>query len=88
MTTVAWLIGAVVGAVAAVAIGWPAWTASQARRTRDLNAERYLAWRGRAREARSDPGMTQGEWRRLVVAGLLALVAAFCAVGFFTYAGA
>lgn len=88
MTTWAWLIGALVAAATAAAIGLPGWAAFRARRTRDLNADRYLAWRGRAREARSDPGMTQGEWRRLVVAGLLALVAAFCLVGFFTYAGA
>ena len=88
MTTWAWLVGALVAAAVAAAIGLPAWSASRARRTRDLNADRYLAWRGRAREARPAPGMTKAEWRRLLVAGLLALVAAFCLVGFFTYAGA
>lgn len=87
MTSLAWLIGALVAAATAAAIGLPGWAAFRTRQTRDLNEDRYLAWRGRARQGRPAPGMTQGEWRRLVLAGLLALVAAFCLVGFFTYAG-
>lgn len=81
-----WLLGAVTAAVAAYVTGWPTWTGFAARRRRDLNAERYLAWRGRAGDRPPDPRLTSGERRRLAVAGTLALVAIFCLVGFFTYA--
>jgi energy-coupling factor transporter ATP-binding protein EcfA2 len=56
------------------------------RRGRDLNAERYLAWRGRAGQRPVDPGLTRGERQRLAVAAALAVVAVFCVVGFFSYA--
>ena len=81
-----WLLAAALAGVAAYAVGWPAWTAFVSRTRRDLNAERYLAWRGRAGERRPEPSMTGGERARLVVAVVLALVAVFCLVGFFTYA--
>ena len=80
-----WLIGAAIAGAGAYLAGWPVWSAYRARLTRDTNAERYLAWRGRA-DRPADPSLTQRERRRLVVAGLLALVAVFCLVGFFSYA--
>jgi len=82
----AWLIGAFVAGGAAYLAGWPAWSAYRSREARDLNAERYLAWRGRASRRPDDTGLTSRERQRLVVAGVLALVAVFCVVGFFTYA--
>ena len=81
-----WLLGAALAGVAAYFVGWPAWTGFTARRRRDLNTERYLAWRGRAGDRPPDPRLTTAERGRLVVAGVLALAAAFCLVGFFTYA--
>ena len=86
MTSWLWLGGAVVAAVSSYLIGWPAWSAARERGARDLNAERYLAWRGRADRRPSEAGMTRLERQRLVVAGLLGLIALFCLVGFFTYA--
>lgn len=81
-----WLLGVVAGVAGSYFVGWPAWSASRARRARDLNAERYLAWRGRAGRAPADQQMTQRERQRLIAAALLALAAAFCLVGFLTYA--
>ena len=81
-----WLVGAALTGVAAYYVGWPAWTGFAARRRRDLDAERYLAWRGRAGDRAPDPGLTTGERSRLAVAGVLALAAIFCLVGFLTYA--
>lgn len=86
MSAWAWLAGATVAGLGSYLAGWPAWSAYQARWKRDLNAERYLAWRGRAGERAGDPRLTVRERQRLVVAGLLALVAVFCVVGYFTYA--
>ena len=80
-----WLLAAALAGVAAYVVGWPAWTGFVERTRRDLNAERYLAWRGRAGAGRPEPGMTPGERARLVVAVVLALAAVFCLVGFFTY---
>ena len=85
MSTWAWLLGAAVAGVGSVLAGWPTWSASRARRTRDQNAERYLAWRGRAVRP-TDTGLTGRERQLLAVAALLGLVALFCLVGFFTYA--
>jgi hypothetical protein len=84
-----WLVAAGAAGVGAYVVGWPAWTGYRSRAARDLNAERYLAWRGRAPRgaARSTgEGLTGDERRRLLIAGALALAAAFCLVGFFTYA--
>jgi hypothetical protein len=86
MSAWVWLLGAAVAGVAAYLVGWPAWSGFTARRRRDLNTERYLAWRGRAGERPPDPRLTTGERARLAVAGVLALVAVFCLIGFFTYA--
>jgi hypothetical protein len=80
----AWLAGAALAGAGSYLAGWRTWRESRARRARDLNAERYLAWRGRA-ERSTQVGLTQAERWRLVIAALLALVALFCLVGFVTY---
>ncbi len=80
-----WLIGAAAAGAGAYLTGWPAWNAARKRGIRDLNAERYLAWRGRAGPRLAGTSLTKGERQRLAVAALLGLVAAFCLVGFFTY---
>ena len=72
----AWLflVAAVVCGAGAYAVGWPAWTGYRRREARDANAERYLAWRGRAAspvESRGD-GPTRAERQRIWLAGLLA----------------
>ncbi len=81
----AWLLAAAVAGGGAYLVGWPAWSGFAARRKRDLNAERYLAWRGRG-DRPPDPRLTNAERGRLALAGALALVALFCLAGFFTYA--
>lgn len=86
MSSVVWLIGALAAGAAAFVVAVPAWRNHQARQRRDLNTERYLAWRGRAGERPPDPQLARGERGRLAVAGVLTLVAVFCLVGFFTYA--
>jgi hypothetical protein len=86
MSAWVWLLAAAVAGGGAYLVGWPAWSGFAARRSRDLNAERYLAWRGRAGDRPPDPRLTNADWGRLAVAGALALVAVFCLVGFFTYA--
>lgn len=85
MSSGLWLIAAAGAAAGSYAIGWPAWRRAAERRRLDLNAERYLAWRGRADARRGDSGLTGRERRLLVLAAVLALAALFCVVGFFTY---
>jgi hypothetical protein len=80
------LLGAVVAGVAAYLVGWPAWSGYRRREARDLNAERYLAWRGRANPPGSGSlreGPTGAERRSLWLAAALAAVALACLVGFF-----
>lgn len=84
MSAWAWLIGAIAAGAGSFLTGWPAWRASRLRRVRDLNTDRYLAWRGRA-APRVETGLTGRERQRLVGAAVLALVALFCLVGFVTY---
>jgi len=87
MTPLAWLALAVALAIAAYAIGWPALRSRRSREARDLNAERYLAWRGRARPpaaSRAAPeGLTADERRRLVIAGLALVLAVAALIAFF-----
>ncbi len=80
------LLVALVAGAAGFLVGWPAWRASQARDARDLNAERYLAWRGRAVRGRSSPireGMTGEERRRVLVGAALGVIGAVALVAFF-----
>jgi hypothetical protein len=85
MTSWAWLVAALVAAGGAYILGAPAWSSYRSRSVRDLNAERYLAWRGRANRGPVREEITGDERRRLIIAGALAVVAVFCLVGFFTY---
>jgi hypothetical protein len=80
------LAAAVICGAGAYLVGWPAWTAFQQRQARDHNAERYLAWRGRA--ASTDAGLTRegpttAERRRIWLAGLLAGAALALVIAFF-----
>jgi len=82
MTPLIWLAVTAIAAGAAYAVGWPAWRAYRSRDARDLNAERYRAWRGQA--VRGAPstreGMTGEERRRIyggAALGVLAVVALF-----------
>jgi hypothetical protein len=80
------LLGAVLAAAGAYLVGWPAWTSYRQREARDENAERYLAWRGRASSPGSgslSEGLTGAERRALWLAGILALAAVACLIGFF-----
>ena len=81
-----WMLTAALAASGAYLVGWPTWSGFVGRRRRDLNTERYLAWRGRAGQRSPDPALAGPERARLGLAAVLALVAAFCLVGFFTYA--
>jgi hypothetical protein len=86
MPALIWLVVALVAGAAGYLLAWPAWQSYRSRDARDLNAERYLAWRGRAvrgQPSRVREGMTGEERRRvyagaaLGVIGLLALLAFF-----------
>lgn len=85
MSPLLWLGGAVVAGIAAYVVGSPALSAARTRGARDLNEERYLAWRGRApRPSASVPrGMSPPERRRLWIAAGMAALAAACLVAFF-----
>jgi hypothetical protein len=75
------LLTALLAGVGAVVIGWPAWRSYRERETRARNADRYLAWRGRADRAPSArEGMTTAERRRVWAGGVLAVVALACLV--------
>lgn len=87
MSPLLWLALSLCAAGGAYLIAWPAVTGYRARDARDLNAERYLAWRGRARPrpaARSmREGMTRDERRRVAAGAILAVVAVIALVAFF-----
>ena len=86
MPPLAWLALAIGAGVAAYLVGWSAWQGFRARETRDLNAERYLQWRGRA-DRRSTvstrEGMTGEERRRVYAGAALAVLALGSLVAFF-----
>lgn len=86
MSPLLWLLGALVAGSAAYLVGWPAWGSYRSREARDLNAERYLAWRGRAARGptrSTREGMT-GEERRRIWAGVaLGVAAVICLLAFF-----
>jgi hypothetical protein len=82
-----WLVATVAAAVGAYVAGWPAWSGYRSRESRDLNTERYLAWRGRADRrpvSSTREGMTVAERRRMWIAAGLGTAAVFCLVGFMT----
>lgn len=86
MLPLAWLAVAIVAGVAAYLVGWPAWNGYRAREARDENAERYLAWRGRADRtprATTREGMTGEERRRIYAAIALAVAAVIGLLAFF-----
>ena len=86
MPPLVWLAIAVVAAILAYGIGWPAWQSYRSRESRDLNAERYLQWRGRA-DRRSTistrEGMTNDERRRIYVGAALAVASLVALLAFF-----
>lgn len=86
MPAIVLLLIAVAAGVGAYLIGWPAWVGYRSRETRDLNAERYLQWRGRAdRSSRASTreGMTGDERRRIYAGGALAVGAVIALLAFF-----
>ena len=86
MPPLVWLAVALVGGAAAFAIGWPAWRAYRARESRDLNTERYRAWRGtsaRRLQGSTREGMTIDERRRIYGGVALAALALIGLVAFF-----
>ena len=86
MPPLAWLAVAIVAAVAAYLVGWPAWQGYRSRESRDLNTERYLQWRGRADRVSTvstREGMTNEERRRIYAGAALAVVAAVALLAFF-----
>lgn len=86
MPPLAWLAATIFMGIAAYAVGWPAWQAYRSRESRDLNAERYLQWRGRA-DRRSTistrEGMTTDERRRIYAGAALAAGAVVALLAFF-----
>ena len=86
MPPLAWLAIALVAGVGAYLLGSPAWRSYRSRESRDLNAERYRAWRGQASRGpgtTTREGMTGEERRRIWAAGALAALAAIALVAFF-----
>ena len=86
MPPIAWLAVALVAAVAAYLIGWPAWLGYRSRESRDLNAERYLQWRGRADRsprASTREGMTTEERRRIYAGAALGVGSVIALLAFF-----
>ncbi len=86
MPPLAWLAVALAAGIAAPLVGWPAWRAYRARESRDLNTERYRAWRGhsvRGRAPSTSEGMTAHERRRIYGGALLASLALLALVAFF-----
>ena len=87
MTPLVWLALAAGAGLGAWLVASPAVRSYRSRETRDLNAERYLAWRGRARPRAAGgslrEGMTGTERRRIVIGALLAAAAVAALVVFF-----
>lgn len=86
MPPLVWLAVALVAGVAAVLVGWPAWRSSRARESRDLNTERYRAWRGqsvRGQPASTPDRMTADERRRIYGGAALGALAVVALLAFF-----
>jgi len=87
MTPLVWLALAIAAEVGAWLIAWPALKSYRSREARDLNAERYLAWRGRARPRVAGgslrEGMTGVERSRIMIGALLSAAAVAALLVFF-----
>ena len=86
MPPLVWLIVALVAGAAGFLVGWPAWQSYRSRDARDLNAERYLAWRGRTvrgQQSSVREGMTGEERRRIYAGAALGVLGALALLGFF-----
>jgi hypothetical protein len=86
LTPLLWLLVAIVAAAVAYLVAWPAWQSYRARESRDLNTDRYLAWRGRAPRRSStsvSEGMTGEERRRVFIGIALAALAVVALIAFF-----
>ena len=86
MSPLVWLVVALVAGALGVLAGWPAWQSYRSRDARDLNAERYMAWRGRAvrgRPANVREGMTGEERRRVFAGAALGLLGVLALLAFF-----
>lgn len=84
MLPIACLLVALLAGGGAYVVGWPAWQSSRTRQTRDTNAERYLAWRGRAvRPGTTSREVTADERRRLTIGAALGVLAVVALVAFF-----
>jgi hypothetical protein len=81
-----WLGVAIAAGVAAFLVGVPAWRSYRARESRDLNTERYRAWRGHStpgQRASTREGMTAEERRRIYGGAALGALALVALVAFF-----
>lgn len=86
MPPLVWLVVALVAGAAGYVVGWPAWQSFRSRDSRDINAERYLAWRGRAVRGQAPhvrEGMTGEERRRIYAAAALTLLGVLALLAFF-----
>ena len=86
MSPLVWLVVALVAGALGVLVGWPAWQSYRSRDARDLNAERYMAWRGRAVRGRPSnvrEGMTGEERRRVFAGAALGLLGVLALLAFF-----
>ncbi len=86
MPPLAWLAAALVAGTVAFLVGVPAWRSYRARESRDLNTERYRAWRGHStpgQRASTREGMTAQERRRIYGGAALGALAVVALVAFF-----
>jgi hypothetical protein len=86
MSPLVWLVGALLAGIAGYLVAWPAWQSHRARESRDLNAERYFAWRGRAVRPEGGglrEGMTGEERRRIYAGAALGVGSALALAVFF-----